>query len=302
MKKYVQLIVGAFVALFYAPLLPMLSAQSYDDLWKQLQEAERKSLPQTVIKLADQIYEKALKEKNAGQLFKAYLTKESQQEELTPDSSYVRYSHMEEWVKSETEPLNRAVMHSLLAEMYADYLNSNAYALTRRTDLVDEVPEDIREWTANIFIQRIDAHAQASLEDEALLLQTKTDAFIPLVIQREGSKYYGHDLFHLLLKRALNTYEQMSVEEAEELKTECAEALLNRLMKAYEHSSDEAFILAKLDYWNWRSGQTEETSLSELDALIAQHGKSDLCAEVYLEKAQRLQNKRNSKEEDKVCE
>lgn len=302
MKKYVQLIVGAVMALFYAPLLPMLSAQSYDDLWKQLQEAERKSLPQTVIKLADQIYEKALKENNAGQLFKAYLTKESQQEELTPDSSYVRYTHMEAWVKTETDPLNRAVLHSLLAEMYADFLSNNAYALTRRTDLVEEVPEDIREWTANIFIQRIDAHAQASLEEEALLLQTKTDAFIPLVIQREGSKYYGHDLFHLLLKRALNAYEQMNVEEAEELKIERAEALLNRLMKAYEQSSDEAFILAKLDYWNWRRGQTEDTSLSELDALIAHHGKSELCAEVYLEKAQHLHNEGKYKEADKVCD
>ena len=164
--------------------------------------------------------------------------------------------------QTETEPLNRAVLHSLLAEMYADFLSSNSYALTRRTDLVDEVPEDIREWTANIFIQRIDEHALASLEDEALLLRTKTDAFVPLVIQREGSKYYGHDLFHLLLKRALNTYEQLNVEEAEELKEERSEELLSKLMKAYEHSNDEAYILAKLDYWNWRRGQVEETSLS----------------------------------------
>ena len=54
----------ALVAMFYAPFLPMLSAQSYDDLWKELQEAEKKSLPQTAIKVADRIYEKALKEKN----------------------------------------------------------------------------------------------------------------------------------------------------------------------------------------------------------------------------------------------
>ena len=80
MKKYVQLIVGAFVALFYAPLLPMLSAQSYDDLWKQLQEAERKSLPQTVIKLADQIYEKALKEKNID-LYAIYGNHDSKMED-----------------------------------------------------------------------------------------------------------------------------------------------------------------------------------------------------------------------------
>ena len=70
---------------------------------------------------------KALKEKNAGQLFKAYLTKASKQEELTPDSAYTHYAQMEEWVKQESDALNRAVLHSLLAERYADYLRCYAW-------------------------------------------------------------------------------------------------------------------------------------------------------------------------------
>ena len=301
MKKSVSVILMALVAMFYAPFLPMLSAQSYDDLWKELQEAEKKSLPQTAIKVADRIYEKALKEKNAGQLFKAYLTKASKQEELTPDSAYTHYAQMEEWVKQESDALNKAVLHSLLAERYAGYLSSNSYALSQRTDLVDEVPEDLREWTANLFIQQIDAHAQASLQDEAILLQTKTDKFVPLVIKGEGSKYYGHDLFHLLVKRAISAYEQMSVEEAEALKTERIEALLQRLMKAYAQSNDDAYILAKLDYWNWHSEQAGETALTELDELIMAHGQSELCAEVYLVKAERLQAQEKFKEADAVC-
>ena len=302
MKNSVHFILLALAAMFFAPFTIMTSAQSYDDLWKELQDAEKKSLPQTAIKVADRIYQKALKEKNAGQLFKAYLTKASKQEELTPDSAYTHYAQMEEWVKSESDALNRAVLHSLLAESYANYLSSNSYALSHRTGLEDEVPEDMREWTANIFIQQIDAHAQASLEDEALLLQTKTDYFVPLVIKGEGSKYYGHDMFHLLVKRALSAYEQMNVEEAEELKAERAETLLQCLMKAYEHSNDDAFILAKLDFWNWQSGQSGEMSLSELDEMIKAHGKSELCAEVYLVKAEHLQGQGKFKEADAVCD
>ena len=302
MKKSVHFILLALVAMFYAPFTIMTSAQSYDDLWKELQDAEKKSLPQTAIKVADRIYQKALKEKNAGQLFKAYLTKASKQEELTPDSAYTHYAQMEEWVKSETDALNRAVLHSLLAESYADYLSSNSYALSHRTDLTDEVPDDIREWTANLFIQQIDAHAQASLQDETLLLQSKTNQFVPLVIQNEGSKYYGHDMFHLLMKRAISAYEQMSVEEAEELKAERVNALLQRLMKAYEHSNGDAFILAKLDYWNWQSTQSVETAFSELDEMIKAHGNSELCAEVYLVKAEHLQGQGKFKEADMVCD
>ena len=35
-----------------------LYAQTYDKLWKQVEQAQKKSLPQTVIKLADEIYRK----------------------------------------------------------------------------------------------------------------------------------------------------------------------------------------------------------------------------------------------------
>ena len=56
---------------------PALRAQSYDNLWKQVGQAQDKSLPQTVVKLTDEIYRKALAEKNSPQLLKAYLYRES---------------------------------------------------------------------------------------------------------------------------------------------------------------------------------------------------------------------------------
>ena len=63
-----------------------LHAQTYDQLWKQVSQAEEKSLPQTVIQLTGQIYQKGLQERNAPQLLKAYVCRAAWQEELTPDS------------------------------------------------------------------------------------------------------------------------------------------------------------------------------------------------------------------------
>lgn len=48
-----------------------LYAQTYDKLWKQVEQAQKKSLPQTVIKLADEIYRKGRQEQNAPQMLKA---------------------------------------------------------------------------------------------------------------------------------------------------------------------------------------------------------------------------------------
>ena len=61
-----------------------LYAQTYDKLWKQVEQAQKKSLPQTVIKLADEIYRKGRQEQNAPQMLKAYICRETYQEGLTP--------------------------------------------------------------------------------------------------------------------------------------------------------------------------------------------------------------------------
>lgn len=37
--------------------MPMLHAQSFDKLWKDVEQAQKKSLPRTVIKLADEIFQ-----------------------------------------------------------------------------------------------------------------------------------------------------------------------------------------------------------------------------------------------------
>ena len=43
--------------------IPMF-AQTYESLWKQVKEAEEKSLPKTVMELSDKIFQKAQKEQH----------------------------------------------------------------------------------------------------------------------------------------------------------------------------------------------------------------------------------------------
>ncbi|MBU3814590.1 MAG: hypothetical protein H9791_08815, partial [Candidatus Bacteroides intestinipullorum] len=58
----------SFVLLAVCGAFMTLHAQTYDQLWKQVAQAEKKSLPQTVIKLTGQIYRKGLQERNAPQM------------------------------------------------------------------------------------------------------------------------------------------------------------------------------------------------------------------------------------------
>lgn len=269
-----------------------MQAQTYEKLWKQVKQAQEKSLPQTVVKLTDDIYRKALAEKNSPQLLKAYLCRAAFQERLTPDSLYTRLNEMEQWVATEADETDRAILHSLLASEYAEYWQSNRRAIAARTDLVtDNQPADIREWTARQFVEQTERHSQASTANVDLLLKTSTNAYVPFVEQGEQSAYYSHDLYHLLARRAISTLQSMSGAGADSLIDARIESLYRQTMQTYAARPDgaDACLVTTLDYWEWKNGsasQDEAAYLQALDDLMTRYTDRPLCAEVYLRKAQ----------------
>lgn len=271
-----------------------MQAQTYEKLWKQVEQAQQKSLPQTVVKLTEEICRKALDEKNSPQLLKAYLCRAAFQERLTPDSLYARLNEMERWVTTETDETDRAILHSLLANEYAEYWQSNRRAIAARTDLVtDNQPADIREWTPRQFVEKVETHATASTRQVTLLTRTSTDTYRPFVEQGEQSAYYSHDLYHLLVRRAINALQSMSGAGADSLIEARTESLYQQTIQTYADRPDgaDACLLATLDYWEWKNGNRHSTQddtayLQALDDLMARYADHPLCAEVYLRKAQ----------------
>ena len=267
-------------------------AQSYEKLWKQVEQAQKKSLPQTVVNLTGEICQKALAEKNSPQLLKAYLCRAAFQERLTPDSLYTRLNEMEQWAATETNETDRAILHSILASEYAGYWQNNRRVIAARTDLAtDKQPTDVREWTPRQFVEKVDVHALASTHDVDRLIKTSTDGYQPFVEQGEQSAYYSHDLYHLLARRAISALKSMTGAGADSLMQTRVERLYLQMMDTYAARPDgvDACLLATLDYWEWKNGsasQDEAAYLQALDELMTRYADRPLCAEVYLRKAQ----------------
>ena len=51
------------MVLLWLGVIPAVQAQTFDKLWKEVEQAEKKSLPKTVIKLTDEIYQKGGKKR-----------------------------------------------------------------------------------------------------------------------------------------------------------------------------------------------------------------------------------------------
>jgi len=301
-----------------------LWAQSYSKLWKQVEEAQQKSLPQTVVKLADEIYRKGEAERNIPQMLKAYSCREAYQERLTPDSLYSNLQKLEQWAQNEKEVASRAVLYSLLASEYVDYLWGNRYAALQRTELDEEVPSaDIREWSRGQFVRRIDECCQASLQGKDELLAVSAEAYVPFVELEDGSRPYGHSLYDLLSRRAIEAYNAFGGFEADSLMHARIEGIYRDRLSAYSRPGsgmEDASLLTTLDYWQWKheharrpvvynarsamGTELDEVYLEVLDSLITTCGAREMCAEAYIKKAELLQNGTHKRygEAVKVCD
>lgn len=295
-------------------------AQSFDNLWKEVKRAEQKSLPQTVIQLTGEIYRKAETEKNSPQMLKAYIWRMKYRDRLTPDSIYASLQGLEQWAQTTKVPMDRAILHSLIGEIYADYAGANSWQLRQRTDIVDETPPtDIREWSANQFVQQVMKQVDESLQDSLLLLNTSSRTYVPFVELGETSEYYHHDMYHLLASRAINDLEQVKSLSNGSLVDKKIEQLYEQMINTYQRKSDQdAIVLTMLDFLKWKKNNDLAFSpvfvqkggnrgsldpyLMGLDGLIEKYKSCDVCAEVYLAKAEAAVENKAPSDALRICD
>ena len=308
------------LVLLWLGVIPAVQAQTFDKLWKQVEQAEKKSLPQTVIKLTGEIYQKGEAEKNSPQMLKAYMWRMKYRDMLTPDSLYTNVKELEQWAKQADKPMDRAILHSLIAGIYANYAANNQWQLRQRTEIVGEAPSaDMREWTANMFVEKVRTSIEEAMADSVLLLNTSSRTYIPFVELGETSEYYHHDMYHLLAFRSIEALQQVegldratpveaysedtSSKKQSPVKQDI-ERIYENMLTSYKAKGDkEGCLLTNLNYLSWKRDSSksfrEPFSVKKggtymmtvdpyetgLDALKTEYKSSDLCAEVYLAQA-----------------
>ena len=173
--RYLSLIVLLVMSVF-APM----QAQTYDNLWKELEVLERKDLPKSVISEAMKIYDKAKAEQNVPQMMKAYLTAMQYRSLLTPDSLKVDMNGLEQWASQTGSVEDKAILYSILGEM-----------------------------AMSADVKRGLGYLQASLKDKDRLLLIPVEKLRPMVRVGETSKRYFRDnLYNLLARRAIQIMQQ----------------------------------------------------------------------------------------------
>ena len=173
-------------ALLFVPM--GIFSQTYQQMWKQAEEAMDKDLPQSAIQHLQKIERKALKEEAYGQLLKSTLLHARLQAEVAPDSLLPAVKRLEQQAQQTTSIPLRAVYHAVLSQVYRNNHQLGEDYLTRSEDY----------------------KTQALAHPEALA-QVKTDAYEPFIVRSKDSELFGHDLLSVVGQELeawamLNTY------------------------------------------------------------------------------------------------
>ena len=161
MKKILLLMFCSFFSL-------SVMAQTYEKMWAKVEAYGKKDLPKSALAEVDKIRQKAMAEKNDGQLLKAMLTARMLHEEISPDSGKVAVEQMETALARETRPLQRAMWQNALARYFAEitgYDESDTVAVRKRAE-----------------------YLRASLADIELLARADYRPYLPVLEEGKDSK------------------------------------------------------------------------------------------------------------------
>lgn len=216
--------------------------------------------------------ERAIQGKNTSQLIKALISKMKDQLEVNDDDFPALIKEVENYAAECKDPASAAVLHSMVAEMYNNYYMQNRWKINLRTDLVGYVPEDIREWTSNLFTQKVKEELTASLQPAELLQQTPVSDFKAILETGKDTPTLRPSLYDFLAFRALDIAPS----------TEIYEKLIAWLNT---QPDKKAVVLSTLDYLQFKYSSLQQDKerkeyQAALDSLMKVYADKDYSVEI----------------------
>jgi uncharacterized protein YfaS (alpha-2-macroglobulin family) len=162
--KATLLIITMFLTLNAFAQNKPVPPETYEKLWKQVEVFNNDALPQSALKVVEEIYALAVSENNEKQIIKSIVHRMNYLKVLEEDG--MKNSIM----KLESEILNyggivRAFMHLFLAKMYEEYFGFNSFQISQRSITFDFENNDIATWDRTRFQNKIITNYLLALDD-----------------------------------------------------------------------------------------------------------------------------------------
>ncbi|MGJ8592490.1 MAG: alpha-2-macroglobulin family protein [Aquaticitalea sp.] len=201
MKYYISLVMIILFANF-----SQAQTNDYADLWKKVQKFENEGLPKSALEVVNQIADQAKKDKNAPQQIKTLIYQSKYAMSLEEEAQLKVMADFKDAIANSEAP-TKNVLQNMLATMYWQYFQQNRYQFYNRTNTSsDSKPDDFQTWDLQTLFDEIQLQFQNSLENSALLQQSRLVDYDAILLKANLSKLYRPTLFDLLAHNALAFY------------------------------------------------------------------------------------------------
>ena len=194
---------GLLIGLFFMHTL----CQAQNDIPDSLLRHYYK-YPQTALQAAGEMYRSAQSEHNTPLLIKSLILKTTFSLQVNRNDYPKMLKELETYTAQEKNIPAQCILHSYLGELYLQYYANNNYRINQRTPLQGEVPEDLNEWSGNLFLDKILSHFSASVQPGEILQRTPVKDYQTILIPGNASDSLRPTLYDFLCHRAIKQLDQ----------------------------------------------------------------------------------------------
>ena len=177
---------------------------------KNVSDKENETAPKTALIEAQKDYQKAVKEKNSPLLIQSLIRQIKYQSLIDIDSIPPMLQNLEEYIETDQNIVEKSILHSLLAELYQMYFNTQQYKINRRTPITGYVPRNMAEWTGNIYREKIFQHALDAVKARPQLSEVNCLTYKEILVLGKNSPALRPTMYDFLVYRSIDILNTIS--------------------------------------------------------------------------------------------
>jgi len=196
------------------PPIADMSPFDFDKAWKEVADYESKGLPESALKVVNEIEKEAKARNNSGQLVKAYIH-QLKFTDVKEENAFIKNLTRLRKEADEASFPAKPLLHSMLGEMYWQYYQQNRYEFMNRSETVDFDVDDIETWSLARIVSETTNQYKLSLENAEKSKAEKVDVYEPVVYRgNELGRQLRPTLYDFIAHRAVDFFSSSEPELA----------------------------------------------------------------------------------------
>lgn len=194
-----------FLILFLMAGITAFPQKIYEKEWAKIDSVIQLDQPETARPMVEKIYKETFAENNTPQFLKASIYRMKLTGDIEEEFLEKIIADTERSISDSKFPV-RNILHSMIAEIYWNYYQTNRWKFLNRTGIQGTPSDDIRTWDLRTIVTKCMEHYSLSLEEPGDLKKLSVNQYDAILVQHPETRRLRPSLYDFLAHRAIDFY------------------------------------------------------------------------------------------------